>query len=172
MVSKMYRLFSGIYTVSSINNGILTLKIFEWSLVCSSPARIGGRASYIVGTDKEARAANSDASLLGTKRARPIAISTGGFFSWTRLWLDNYSVDAVISLVAPRSYQPIATPDEVCPIKIEESLDQPDNSVATTTVTAANRVSGNRARGSTACCSCIALQPEREGKQPRCECEY
>lgn len=81
MVSKMYRLFSGIYTVSSINNGILTLKIFEWSLVCSSPARIGGRASYIVGTDKEARAANSDASLLGSKRARPIAISTGGFFS-------------------------------------------------------------------------------------------
>lgn len=39
-----------------------------------------GRASYSVGTDKEARSANSDAPLLGTKRARPIAISSGGFF--------------------------------------------------------------------------------------------
>lgn len=81
MVLKMYRLFSGIYTVSTINNGVLTLKIFEWGLVCSSPARIGGRASYVVGTDKEAHTANGDAALLGTKRARPIAISTGGFFS-------------------------------------------------------------------------------------------
>lgn len=39
-----------------------------------------GRASYSVGKDKEARSANGDALLLGTKRARPIAISSGGLF--------------------------------------------------------------------------------------------
>lgn len=85
--------------------------------------------------------------------------------------MDDYAADAVISLVAPRSYRPTAARGEVCPITIEESLGQSDFSVATTTVTAANQVSGNRALGSTACCSCIAEQPE-EGKQPRPECKY
>ncbi|KAL7379619.1 hypothetical protein ABVT39_002490 [Epinephelus coioides] len=61
----------------------------------------------------------------------------------------------------------MAAPEEICPIKIEESVDQSDFPAATTAVSATNRVPGNRARGSTACCSCIALQPEREGKQPR-----
>lgn len=50
----------------------------EFGVQISSTYR--GRASYSVGTDKEARSANSDAPLPRTKRARPIAISTGGFF--------------------------------------------------------------------------------------------
>lgn len=43
------------------------------------------RASYSVAKDKEARSANGDALLLGTKRARPIAISSGGLFCGTHL---------------------------------------------------------------------------------------
>lgn len=43
-----------------------------------------GGASHGVGADEEARSANSDAPLLGTNRARPIAISSGGFIFLTR----------------------------------------------------------------------------------------
>lgn len=50
----------------------------EFGVQISSTYR--GGASYRVGTDEEARSANSDAPLLGTKRARPIAMSRGGLF--------------------------------------------------------------------------------------------
>lgn len=70
---------------SSTNDGVFVLLIFEWSLVYRVLARIGAVLPSGVYKDKEARSANGNALRLGTKRARPIAISSGGPFFLTRL---------------------------------------------------------------------------------------
>lgn len=69
------------YIRSFVNKeGSINSEDFWMEFGGQSSSTYRGRASYSVGKDKEARSANGDALLLGTKRARPIAISSGGLF--------------------------------------------------------------------------------------------
>lgn len=124
-----------IFLVSPVDKQVVWTVNWIW---CSEIQH--GKASCYIATDEEDRSANRDALQPGAKRGRPIVIAVRIFFYWTRFWLHHWPAGAVISLVAPRLYQPIAIPREDCPIENEKSIHQSNFCVATTAVTAANRV--------------------------------